>query len=512
MQLTGYADLRLMGSGGLGDVYRATKSSTGATVAIKALRDLTDSSRSWHRARRELEALSSLKGHPHVVQIVEIIEHDGMPLLVMEYAAGGSIDDLLAERGGRLSTAETVLVGAQVADALESAHRLGVIHRDIKPQNILIGTFGQAKVCDFGIASIAASERFGDVTRSVSYRYAAPEELDGDRTPTPASDIYSLGATLAHCMQGFPPRFSERTFDPPPGSPSADGDTPVDPTVFGELTVLVRRCLSADPAARPTAADVAERLEQLGRRLGASRVRSLRPPTGAEVGTVPVSPEPSRAEPNQLIARPPRLEVPNGDPPSRSRPWHPALVVAAAALVLGVSVAAWSWRGLAEGGSDGAAPAAEIAVLGVSTSIPPSPSTTEVAMVVPGSPDVEVAEVDDYRYLSTSVDLRGVFAGACFDDASPGTEVLTASLVSCVAPHRFQLFHRGTLPEAVVSAEDPALDSICDDQLVEFAGVEAAASALWGIVQVIDLSESRELSCVMYLSNFVVWTGSAEAR
>lgn len=133
-------------------------------------------------------------------------------------------------------------------------------------------------------------------------------------------------------------------------------------------------------------------------------------------------------------------------------------------------------------------------------------------MVVPGSPDVEVAEVDDYRYRSTSVDLRGVFAGACFDDASPGTEVLTASLVSCVAPHRFQLFHRGTLPDAVVSAEDPALDSICDDQLVEFAGVEAAASALWGIVQVIDLSESRELSCVMYLSNFVVWTGSAEAR
>ena len=127
----GYRDVVQVGEGGLGNVYRAVRESTGGVVAIKELRDVGVGSPVWHRARRELEALLRLKGHPFVVTVEEIIEGPAGPCLVMEFATGGSLMDRLSS--GPFTGPELVLVGQQVAMALSAAHELGIVHRDVKP-------------------------------------------------------------------------------------------------------------------------------------------------------------------------------------------------------------------------------------------------------------------------------------------------------------------------------------------------------------------------------------------
>ena len=173
----GYHDVVRVGSGGLGDVYRAVRASTGGAVAIKVVRELGDREATERRVRRELHALLQLKGHPNVVQIEELIEHPTGLALVMEYVGGGSLMDLL-DRGGWLTPSQALAAMADIARALADAHSLGIVHRDVKPHNVMIGQFGQCKVCDFGIAAVLKNAAYTDRTSALSYRYASPEEIE----------------------------------------------------------------------------------------------------------------------------------------------------------------------------------------------------------------------------------------------------------------------------------------------------------------------------------------------
>jgi hypothetical protein len=224
-----------------------------------------------------------------VVQIEEVLEVDGRPVLVMEFASGGSVAGLLERRGGRLSVGEVVLVGVQVADALAAAHGVGVVHRDIKPQNVLVGSFGQVKVCDFGISALAWSEEFRGHTSALSYRYASPEELDDAPDVGSPADVYSLGATLAHCLVGRPPRFGDR--DETGRRRPLEWVVPdgLDVGVGRELGEVIEACLELRPDRRPSAVEVGDRLERVDVRLGGLRVRSLvsSVPGGFEVGVGP---------------------------------------------------------------------------------------------------------------------------------------------------------------------------------------------------------------------------------
>lgn len=271
LHLDGYTDLEQIGQGGLGDVYRATSTSTNRRVAIKVLRDVSDESVAWHRARRELTALVSLGGHAHVVQVVEVLEHT--PGMVMEYAPGGSVAQLVDRRGTTLEPGEIVLIGRQTAAALAAAHQQGIVHRDVKPQNLLIDAYGQIKLCDFGIASLARTEEFRTRTSAISMRYASPEDLDEDAAVGPPADVYSLGATLLHLAHGAPPTLKERLapWVPPPG---ADADR-------AALDEIIAGCLHPDPARRPTAHQVHDSLEQLEWRLP-DRRRALDVPIGTD--------------------------------------------------------------------------------------------------------------------------------------------------------------------------------------------------------------------------------------
>jgi len=254
--IDGYTDIERIGRGGLGDVYRATRVSTGATVAIKVLRDVSDESVAWHRTRRELTALVALAGHANVIQLLEVLDLPAGPALVMEYAPGGSVAELMLRRDGPLTVGETVLVGRQTATALVAAHAQGIVHRDVKPQNLLIDAFGQVKLCDFGIAAMARSDEFQARTSAVSMRYASPEDLDDEIEVGPASDVYSLGATMLHLARGAPPTLKERLA---PWQPPVTDEAPL-----AALDAVVAACLDPTPAARPTAARVADELERLG--------------------------------------------------------------------------------------------------------------------------------------------------------------------------------------------------------------------------------------------------------
>jgi len=295
MELQGYDQIELIGEGGLGRVYRARRISTGGLVAIKELRDISEGSPAWHRARRELEALLRLKGHPYVVNVEEVVQGAGGPCLIMEYAAGGSLMQHLAS--GPLSGPELVVVGQHVCEALGAAHALGIIHRDIKPHNLLIGAFGQVKVCDFGIASLV---RDGDVrtkTGALTMAYASPEELDDDDDIGPAADVYSFGATMMHLATGKRPSFRDRV------EGNTVGFGTQEPALSGVVAVL-RRTMAHDPADRPTIAELSEAFDAAATQLGARRVRVL------GVGSPVAGDEPAiRANSPAAVAAPPTEDI-----------------------------------------------------------------------------------------------------------------------------------------------------------------------------------------------------------
>jgi len=199
--LDGFTDPVEIGRGGFGTVYRAIDTELGRPVAIKVLATTLEGS-ALTRFRREAVTMSSLSGHPNVVALYSTgVTGDGRPFLVMPYLPAGSFRDRVL--AGPLPWDEVARIGIRLAGALESAHRLGVLHRDIKPDNVLCSDFGEPLLGDFGIARMDGE--FETVSRHVtaSIGYAAPEVLDG-QAPTVASDVYSLGATLHHLLGGRP--------------------------------------------------------------------------------------------------------------------------------------------------------------------------------------------------------------------------------------------------------------------------------------------------------------------
>lgn len=200
-EIPGYRDVALLSGGSSSLVFRAVQTRLSRTVAIKVL--LIDGDTTREQYERELETTVLLSSQPHIVGIIDTgVTPAGNPYIVMEYCPGGSYAQILRQRGP-LPVVEVVDLGAKIADALQAAHDVGVIHRDVKPSNILRSAFGPA-LTDFGIAR-APHQLTGTLSldRMTPY-HASPEAMRRD-SQSPASDIYSLASTLWHLLAGHPP-------------------------------------------------------------------------------------------------------------------------------------------------------------------------------------------------------------------------------------------------------------------------------------------------------------------
>lgn len=317
----GYRDVELIGVGGLGRLYRAVRESTGGLVAIKEIQNVDEGSSSWTRARRELDALLRLKGHPHVISVEEIIDRPDGPCLVMEYAPGGSLQDRV--QNGPLPDPDLVLVGQHVASALGAAHELGIIHRDVKPANLVISGFGEVKVCDFGIAALFGPRNRGTQTKAFTVAYASPEEVDDEAVVGPPADVYSFAATMVHLLTGRRPTFKDRAAGTGIEIELASGS---DPVVMAPVLATLRAGLAHDPDARPTMRDLAATFDVAAIALGPARLRRL-----TMIASVPL--QDSSLLSDATIRRPSFTEPPSAAPAvPEPQPIEPPLAMPVGAL------------------------------------------------------------------------------------------------------------------------------------------------------------------------------------
>ncbi|MGW3417288.1 protein kinase domain-containing protein [Streptomyces phaeochromogenes] len=261
-----YRVVAQLGRGGMGVVWRALDEVLGREVAVKELRTYSDAGAPeladlGLRMQREARAAARVR-HPGVVAVHDVADVDGRPLIVMELVDGPSLDDVLRERG-TLDAREVAAIGAKVMDALSAAHRAGVLHRDVKPGNILLDRSGRVVLTDFGIAtmddpgdgSATHLTRSGELVGSLDY--LAPERAQGHE-PGPASDIWALGATLYAAVEGASPFRRTSTWS----TLTAIVVEPLpEPQRAGPLGPVLQQLMHKQPESRPDA-DEASRLLQ----------------------------------------------------------------------------------------------------------------------------------------------------------------------------------------------------------------------------------------------------------
>ena len=324
---------KLVGSGGMSNVFRAHDRLLERTVALKILHEQYTQDEDYvERFRREARAVAQL-AHPNIVTVIDRGEQDGRQFIVFEYVEGQNLKELTAR--GPLDSAEAIRLTLQVARALSFAHERGLVHRDVKPQNVLLNDDGQAKVADFGIArslDVHGVTQTGTVLGTSDY--IAPEQARGQKVD-PKTDIYSLGAVLYELLTGEVP-FSGDNFvavamrhvnEPVPSVLDQRPDCPV------RLDLAIQRAMAKDPADRFASMD--EFVSELEACVEELEGR------GDEGATMIV---PARRRPARAVRPKRRWRIPAA----------PILL----ALVIAALVASGAYLLLRHGGSGGQSPAA----------------------------------------------------------------------------------------------------------------------------------------------------------
>ncbi|WP_163572086.1 serine/threonine-protein kinase [Fodinicola feengrottensis] len=218
----GYSNLRVLARGGYATVYVATQTSIGREVALKIDTRSVEDERDRRRFLREAQAAGRLSAHPNIVPVYDAgVTGDSHPYLIMELCTGGSYAALL-KRNGPLEERRVRDIGVKIAGALSAAHSAGILHRDVKPGNILIRAFGEPGLADFGLASMLHSQRYTSLALdALTPAYSAPEVFKAERRPTTAADVYSLGATLYALLTGSVGRRAGRPAGRRPWRPSS---------------------------------------------------------------------------------------------------------------------------------------------------------------------------------------------------------------------------------------------------------------------------------------------------
>lgn len=330
-----YETVRPIGRGGMGIVWLARDTVLGRQVAVKQIGDFPgESEGETRRAMREARSAAALN-HPNVVAVYDVTEHEGTPWLVMEYVAGPTLASVIRERGPMTPRGAADL-GAQLAGALAAAHKAGIVHRDVKPANVLIGG-GRPKLGDFGIARSGTDDQLtqtGLVTGTPSYM--APEVAVGDDHGE-AADVWALGATIYFAVEG-------KDAYPSQGNALATlrsiaAHPPRRPERAGQLEPVLADMLSRDVARRGSMAQALRRLESIaaGGTGGAPATATYVMPAASPAAA------PAQHHPGPLTAQ---------GAPRRGGGWLWVLLVAGLVALLVAGIAFAMSRGA---GSDGAA-------------------------------------------------------------------------------------------------------------------------------------------------------------
>ena len=380
--LPGYVDLELIGAGGYGRVFRARQPAFDRQVAIKLLIGRVDDEATLRRFQRECQALGSVSSHPNIVPVYDAGESpDGEPYLVMDFVEGGSLADLM-NRSGPLSWCDVAEIGVKLSGALHSAHAAGVLHRDIKPDNILLSDYGEPQLADFGIAQKAGIENRTATASAMSPLHASMEQFSGG-PPSELTDIYALASTLFTLLAGRSP------FEGNPGESifavagRAMTEPPPDLRLFGvpdPLARVIEQGLSKDPAARPESAVALGRLLQGAQ--AAMNVPVTPLPVARQSGNSPgleldspdraLAPdEPPESDQSQWVtvvkaplpvtpleAAPDALAGSGPVGPDRRRPWYTGRLAAGLAVLVLITIGVSAWK-IASSGSDSKASAAK---------------------------------------------------------------------------------------------------------------------------------------------------------
>ncbi|HEY3703263.1 MAG TPA: PASTA domain-containing protein [Acidimicrobiales bacterium] len=264
-----------IGSGASAHVFLAHDVVLGRRVAVKVLHPaLAGDVPFLRRFRAEAQAAAMLN-HPHITQIFDWGEDDDGPYLVLEYLAGGSLRDLL-DAGHRLSPAQAAAVGAQAADALDYAHRRGLVHRDVKPANFLFEEEGRLRVADFGLARALSEAAWTEPIGAMlgTARYASPEQVEGHRVDGRA-DVYSLSLVLIEVVTGQVPFVADTTIAT---LMARVGAAVRAPAALGPLGPVLEQAAAPDPDARIDARELAVRLGQVSSQLPPPARLPLAPP------------------------------------------------------------------------------------------------------------------------------------------------------------------------------------------------------------------------------------------
>jgi eukaryotic-like serine/threonine-protein kinase len=393
-----YALKAPLGRGGMGVVWRAHDAVLGREVAVKEVvfpPTMADDERRPAQARvmREARAAARLN-HPGAVTLYDVVQDHGGTFIVMELVSAPTLAELV-RADGPLPVERVAEIGAQVASALEAAHAAGIVHRDVKPGNVMVPEQGVAKLADFGIASLQGDPQLTSTGLVIgSPAYMAPEQAKGEESG-PQADFWALGATMFYAVEGEPP------FDR--GTSIATlaavvNDPPRAPRRAGALAPLITALLSKDPGSRPSGPELRAELGRLvaARPSPPTEVlpvhgpgRTVPLPAASDDSPGPAAPSPGPAAPSRTPATPP--PPPGEDPEARAAPPDtpadedpevgvaPADRAAASGVAAGLSPAGREATEDAEAGGSPADPAA------------PQQPEAEVGPAAAGEPDAGVA-------------------------------------------------------------------------------------------------------------------------
>ncbi|MFC8846456.1 MULTISPECIES: serine/threonine-protein kinase [unclassified Micromonospora] len=455
----GLTDLEVFARGGYATVYRATQISVGREVAVKVENRTLDNERDQARFLREARAAGRMSSHPHVVDLFDVgVTVDRHPYLIMELCDGSYAERM---RTSPLGPAETRDLGVKIADALAHSHANGVLHRDVKPANILHSHFNPAVLADFGLA-VLAEVRDPTVTLEVLTPAYAPPEMFNHSPPSPAVDVYALCATLYAVMFGRPPRWqSERSpslvtvlemfHQPVPGLPG----------VPEELVDVLRAGMANDPRTRPSAVELrgllaALPLDPFSAPVSGAPV-SGGPASGGPTGVTTGSPSTSgglygTSQPGRAAPRPPVEEEHPTVPTTSGRRWRRWFLGGAGALALAASASAGAW--IAGGAPVVPTPTPVVTVGGTTT----ASRWGALPGCVSGSPGP--AELP--------AGARCVAELQCFGPMRVGGTRAEAPRLPCDGRHTWEAYAEGELPAALADAEhdevtaDPQVRQVCN--------------------------------------------------